>query len=136
MASTADKSISTGAASKYYRSSLMTSIQVWDRSSGSYISYRSALDYYFTGLMMAITKAKPIRYAGEDFSYLSYTYYGNTSEWWIIAMYNGVVNPLQVKTGKVINIPDSTQVAKYFSAISSSTSSTSSSSGTGTTTTV
>lgn len=46
---------------------------------------------------------------------LAYSYYGNVSLWWIIAAYNGIVNPLiDMTVGQSLRIPNKTLVEQII----------------------
>jgi hypothetical protein len=46
---------------------------------------------------------------------ISFTYYNTIELWWILAMYNGVVNPItEVITGLRLKVPTLTSIEDYF----------------------
>lgn len=43
---------------------------------------------------------------GETLQSISYQYYGDSGRWGDIATFNGIINPLDLEAGLVIQIPD------------------------------
>jgi nucleoid-associated protein YgaU len=67
-----------------------------DRLNNSYfkvIDNCTILDYY-------------VWQEGDNLPNLSVTYYGTSTAWWIIARKNGVIDPLNLKVGDTLQIPD------------------------------
>ena len=48
---------------------------------------------------------------------ISYNHYGSTDYWWVICMFNSIVNPLvDLYVGKVLQIPDLVEVSLRLQA--------------------
>lgn len=67
------------------------------------------LDFFdpvFTDLMNNISNPYVFEVDGAiSLPIVSYRFYGTTSLWWLIAMYNGLLYPTDVEAGNVLYIP-------------------------------
>jgi hypothetical protein len=68
------------------------------------------LDPSVTNKLRTITKFKIHVYQGEHLENLADAYYGDISYNWILQMYNGITNYLDIKEGTKLKIPDPVEV--------------------------
>lgn len=52
---------------------------------------------------------------GNNLPLISYRFYGTTTLYWVIATYNGIVDPFSIQQGQVIRVPSYTQVMQALS---------------------
>ena len=53
-------------------------------------------------------------FSSENLDFLAKKYYNNTGYWWIIALYNDIVNPFNVDKNKILKIPELFEVESLF----------------------
>jgi hypothetical protein len=56
---------------------------------------------------------------GMNLPLLSYKYYNTTTLYWVIAVYNGIIDPFGIRHGTLIKIPDYTEITQALADIKS-----------------
>lgn len=73
-------------------------------------SYLNIVKYITTSRIHVVTQDEE-----ANLQLISYNYYKTISLWWIIGMYNGIINPFfEVVAGTYINIPDLVSIETYI----------------------
>jgi predicted NAD/FAD-binding protein len=93
------------------KTSIVRHLPYQDGNKASYVALNAEdwvdpLDHRFNAIMQNVVSFQTITYDGESFPSLSLKFYGNTSSWWMIAWFNGVIHPDEVQRGDPIKIPD------------------------------
>jgi len=76
-----------------------------------YLKYNNAakiydeLDSPFVKQLRELNIQKSIPYAGEHLDEIAFNEYGDESLWWVIAIYNKILNPFNIQKD-IIEIPD------------------------------
>ena len=98
----------------YHRSSLIKSFSVPGDSFSPYNDFfGSSYSLLFTN---TVRRSTPYVVKQKDrLDLISYNYYGNTSLWWAIALYNpSIYHPLILNVGDTINIPSKEDIDAFF----------------------
>jgi hypothetical protein len=102
------------ATSQYSRINFQTIITPKDGS----LPWISFLDSNYARISKHLTTAKSRIVAVNEVANLpliSYHEYGTVDLWWVLAAYNGIVNPfLELPAGKTINIPNISSIEEYL----------------------
>lgn len=98
----------------YHRSTLIKSFSIPEDNFSPYNDYFGSS--YGTLFNNTIKRSTPYVIKQKDrLDLLSYRYYGTTSLWWAIAMYNSnVYHPMVLTTGDTINIPSKEDIDIFF----------------------
>lgn len=110
-------------ANRYSRTNLISIVQSDSGSylemvDGNFVRFLSELKY---DKSFMVTEAV----AGR-LEFISYQLYKTINLWWVIGLYNGIVNPFkEVVAGKIIKIPTKDSIDSYFKKIESNKQSTS-----------
>lgn len=111
--------ISTFYTPKYAKTNLLSvitqNIGIYEINNQQYLDLLSP---NYTQIMKYITDTQV--YNVESFEHLpniAYKMYGNTTLWWIIASYNGIINPLLLQPGTVLQIPNLSQINIYLNSL-------------------
>ncbi len=54
---------------------------------------------------------------GVNLPNLSFRYYRNTTAFWVIAIYNGIVDPMSIQEGEIIKIPAYTDITQVLADV-------------------
>ncbi len=78
------------------------SVLYLDNKTGSYWGTRQPLRLreHSTDLFYQVTDA-----TNKRLDLIAYQYYGDVRLWWIIAEFNNIGNPLEIKSGTILRIP-------------------------------
>ena len=59
--------------------------------------------------------------AAGRLEYISYQIYGTIQLWWVIGLYNGIINPIKdVIAGKILRVPTKESIDVYFNKVEDS----------------
>lgn len=116
--------MSTNVSPKYLRSNFMAIVRDTSHPSDDSESHKIEMTDLFDNrrlsLMRSITQSKPVIYRGDvPLTTLVYLEYGNTSLYWLVMEYNGIVHPLEIQPGTVIEMPSLVDVDRFRSRTNS-----------------
>jgi len=75
--------------------------------------FLDVLDGRLISRIREIRSWTPYQYEhGANLPNLSYRFYGKTTAYWIIAIYNGIVDPLSIQEGQVLKIPAFSEITR------------------------
>lgn len=73
------------------------------------------LDQSIVEIMYAIKSYTPyMMKQGEVFTTIVYNFYGTTTPWWVVLMYNGLCTPMQIQPGMVLKFPNLRDVDSFL----------------------
>jgi nucleoid-associated protein YgaU len=100
----------TNADPKYYRDNFEPVVRVRPRD------WRlDALAFSYTELVNFISQTQQYMVVGdEQITTIAYRFYGTTSLWWVILLYNGINHPLDIEGGTLLLIPSKQEVLGFL----------------------
>ena len=108
---------------KYDRSKFTTiyDVEVGKGKNAQTIKVVDRLDNKYTNLINSLNSFE--RYEcinGDNLPNIAYRFYQTTTAWWIIARVNGIIDPLSIKAGDILLIPQLSQINKNVSKANTS----------------
>lgn len=102
--------ISTNYAAKYNIVRFIPIIEI-EYDNGYVEHIPDTLNWNITKLLNNITEFEPVIFDGSiPLTTIVYRYYGTTTLTWLVEMYNGIVQPLEIVSGSTINMPSITEI--------------------------
>lgn len=101
--------MSTFYSSKYSRTNFMEEIPVLvgKGKARTYVNILDRLDEKYIEIVNNTVSSKSYTVSdGDNLPNISWKFYQTTTLWWIIARVNGIVDPLSIKSGDILRIPD------------------------------
>jgi len=107
--------MSTFYSERYARHKTMETVLLFD-SNGNEIEKK--LIYINPKILRRIRNIKswqPYSWIHDDnIVSLSFNFYGNTTLYWVIQYYNGIIDQFEIKPGTTIKIPDTREIEQAF----------------------
>jgi nucleoid-associated protein YgaU len=73
----------------------------------TYVNILDRLDEKYIEIVNNTVSSKSYTVSdGDNLPNISWKFYQTTTLWWIIARVNGIVDPLSIKSGDILRIPD------------------------------
>lgn len=101
--------MSTFYSPKYSRTNFMEEIPVLvgKGKARTYVNILDRLDEKYIEIVNNTVSSKSYTVSdGDNLPNISWKFYQTTTLWWIIARVNGIVDPLSIKSGDILRIPD------------------------------
>jgi hypothetical protein len=103
--------LSTNQATQYFMSAFMAQVNVGEDVDGGGPLYLDMLDPRIETLLDSLVAIVSIMdNLSSPITTLIYRLYGNTSLWWLILMFNGIIHPLE-RTAGSLQMPDTNVIS-------------------------
>lgn len=79
------------------------------------INYRDTLAQKYVDFIPRLTAFATFIYTGEQLTTISYRFYGTTTLWWLILMFNGYYHWMEIDPGTILRIPSKVEIDSYIS---------------------